>query len=376
MKATKTVHVITFATTFAAVIVAVLMATLISSCWHPAFDPVFSASEHTVSKLSLVSSFEVSNMQASSSGPALFFPRKSPNPIDGIWLLGTGGTGQDYVMTNLYCLGSLSVEASELYKHWSGEFAGGYYNYPMVMMQAGSEPGDPLEVSVLANKEQFWFAARFYESSAGSGKLKLDNAYPVIAGPGKILATGLSVQSPDSDYLFTIRHDDTTGEWVGAVRELSGWPLDPETVSSLSLPESLDPDGVHRPGFAARSDNKYYLSVIDASKSSRTFCWPEGLSGQPTELASLSAPLQAVLSDGNLLTDDGLRSSAFNAAGTLLYSFPSGSLRFIHERYDDILGEYIMVFTRNFFVGNAAGEGTLRIEVLEIPTARLLELAY
>lgn len=316
-------------------------------------------------------------MDSLSSGPGLFLPRRIANPTDGILLLGTGGEGNDYVKTAIFCLTAPSVQASTLLKYWTVEFEGGNHNNPMVMMQAGNDPVDALAISVLATKRPDWYASNFYESATKPGKLEQVLDPPLLlAGPGKLLGAGFPVLSPASDDLFTIHYDDVGGQWVGTLRELAHWPPAPETITPLILPASLSTDGVDRPGFAARHGSRYFLSLIDASKSSRTFCWPEELSSQPVELMHLSDPLQAVLSDGTLLTDDGMTSTAFDSSGKRQYAFSSGSLRFIHERYDDTLGAYVMVFTRNLFVRDGREQVRLRIEVLEIPTVRLSELAY
>lgn len=355
-----------------------LTASISLSCWHPPFDPDLSASQHTISRLSLASSFEVSGMSSSMSAPGVFIPARNAEPRDGVWLLMTGGAGGGNVMTSLFYLASQSEKASDLYKSWGGEFEGIQYGRPMVMMEAGIDAADPLYIRVLALKLPSWYAACFYESLTPRPSLKLQEDIIPIAEAKTMLGAGFSVQTSLIDNLFTVYFDAFGNEWVGATREVSTWPPVPgsELVSPLSLPSSLDPSTIDGPGFAAYQMGRYYLSLVDASGTSRTFCWPGSLSVAPTELTNLTDPLHSVLSDGTLITDDGMTMRTFDATGTPQYSFSSGSLRFIHERYDDTLGEYIAVFTRNYLVNSGGGLGTLRIEVFEIPTLRLKELAY
>ncbi len=147
----------------------------------------------------------------------------------------------------------------------------------------------------------------------------------------------------------------------------------------VTLPLTLATGSVQGIGFAARKGTDYYLSVTDSDSASRSFRWADGLDTAPVELDGVTAPLVAVTGDGTdtiLLSSDGLTMTAHDKDGTVRYSFPVGSLRFVHERYDTIGEQWLAVFIRTLFIRDQQNDnGTFSAQIFEIPVTKLGSLA-
>jgi hypothetical protein len=89
-------------------------------------------------------------------------------------------------------------------------------------------------------------------------------------------------------------------------------------------------------------------------------------------------PLIGALSDGRLLAEKDGIISVLDPDLNFLFKFPAGRLRFVHERYDNLIDfEMKVVFTRTIFARYSSHDdnGQLLVEVYEIPTASLEDLA-
>ena len=100
---------------------------------------------------------------------------------------------------------------------------------------------------------------------------------------------------------------------------------------------------------------------------------------EPVRYAEEYGPLiGALASDGRLLAEKDGIISVLDPDLNFLFKFPAGRLRFVHERYDNLIDfEMKVVFTRTIFARNNPhdSDGTLLVEVYEIPTASLEDLA-
>jgi len=95
----------------------------------------------------------------------------------------------------------------------------------------------------------------------------------------------------------------------------------------------------------------------------------------PTLLLPINRQLTGILSDGRLLADTGDRLYVYSADGTDSFMIPTGLLRFVHERTDGTV--WYSVFTRTVMIpGGKSDDGSeYLIEIYEIPTADLSDLA-
>jgi hypothetical protein len=182
--------------------------------------------------------------------------------------------------------------------------------------------------------------------------------------------------------MLMVYYDETAGEWKAS--ELSLPLLLPPpvlfTTETISMPTGFPaPTGLSI-GFAARKGSSWYVSLTEENGAIRTFRWTNNLAAIPVELTSIKAPLVAILNAApggtpTLLSSNGMSMTVYDENGTELYSFPAGSLRFVHERWDAAAGAWMAVFCRTIFIRSEKNDnGTLRTEVFEIPVSELSSL--
>jgi hypothetical protein len=209
-----------------------------------------------------------------------------------------------------------------------------------------------------------------------SSIINLAETVPPFAGAVSALGAGYAAE-PGLDTGFVIYRDTTTGFYHAVEFPYSsGNPtfLAPDTIN---VPSGLDPAGV---GFAACKGNSWYVSLTEENGAIRTFRWTNNLAAIPVELTSIKAPLVAILNAApggtpTLLSSNGMSMTVYDENGTELYSFPAGSLRFVHERWDAAAGAWMAVFCRTIFIRSEKNDnGTLRTEVFEIPVSELSSL--
>ncbi|HRZ89676.1 MAG TPA: hypothetical protein P5117_09365, partial [Spirochaetia bacterium] len=144
-------------------------------------------------------------------------------------------------------------------------------------------------------------------------------------------------------------------------------------VSDIQLP---DEELISIPGKAVELESGHiFLScgLIDGSRA--IYRWNGSSDPAPIRFSEIHGPLTGALSDSRLLAEkDGVLTVLDNNLKRL-FSFPSGRLRFVHERWDGT--RMISVFSRAVFVRTESGDdiGRLKVEVYEIPTADLHKLA-
>jgi len=362
-------------------LLAALLATLsATACWQPAFDPALSASALTTSKMSLVSTITVTGMQEYRSAPGIFLPRRVAAPKDGIWLHGSSLAPYEFESTSPWYMRTAS--AMELFSMWSQGFSAAPNGWPLARMSPAIDESTPLEALVVATKSPSWGAAWLYQTNVSPTSIALNDGSPILPGSTSLIAAGFATGSPITDSMLMVYYDETAGTWMAGELSLPV-PLSPP-VDFTTEPITMQPGFVAPPGlsigFAARKGTDYYLSVTDDGGVTTAFRWEDGLAVPPVKLAGVMDPLVAVLNaapDGTptLLASDGMTMSAYDEAGDFLYSFPAGSLRFVHERWDMTAGVWMAVFCRTMFIrGQNDDNGTLRTEVFEIPVSGLSSL--
>ncbi|MBU0928566.1 MAG: hypothetical protein KKA67_12510 [Spirochaetes bacterium] len=350
-----------------------LVAAAAASCWQPYFDPGASASQLSASRMTRISLLAVPETQRYQAERGMFLPRRSAAPTDGVWLQGADLAGREYATTNAYYLGQAS--SGSLFYSPGTSFKGDPYGEPIVRMKPAAVDSEPLEAMGMALDGSDWAAGRLYRPDTVSASILIGDTL-ALPTPSRLLGAGFAAAAPGSDSLFAAYFDESLAAWRAIDGDYAGWPLGALAPVPLTMPPGFNDSAVQGVGYAGRVGSDYYLCATTADGASRTFRWEGELSAAPAELASIKAPLVAVLSDGTLLARDGSAYQAYGPDGAILFAFPAGSLRFAHERYDAASSAYRSVFARQSFISNSYDDkGTLRIELFEIPTEELPGLA-
>lgn len=364
------------------IITAVLAATFAASCWQPSFDPELSASTITASKMLLVSTITVTGMNENRSAPGILLPRRVAKPTDGIWLHGSSLAPFEFESTSPWYM--KTAFSHELFNIWSQGFSAAPQGGPIARMSPAVDASTPLEALVVATKSPSWGAAWLYEITAPSHSIALSNDSPILPDHTTLLSAGFATDSPTSDSMLMVYFDDTAVAWkAGELLLPLPMPVPPPVtymIQPIKMPADIaTPTGLSI-GFAARKGSSWYVSVTQENGAIRTFRWTDTLSTLPMELTAIKAPLVAVLNAApggtpTLLSSNGMSMTAYDENGTELYSFPAGSLRFVHERWDTATGAWMAVFCRTIFIRSEKNDnGTLRAEVFEIPVENLSTL--
>jgi hypothetical protein len=331
---------------------------LAAACWLPSFDPDVSGSELTVRKLGEpVARFTLENIETDNAEAFWFLPQRMEVPLVG-------------VMNGLL----ISERGSSL----------GFYG---VGFQPGFDTGYLLP---LKDRRLNTYGPGFFAQMAPNGTSEASivaelptinnidvniSSFPGIPLPAGTITLGLgAVARPFPD---TTLFDLSLLNWSTTLAEPRYEVLDwlggqPSFVASLLIvfPDATD---VKVPGkflyFGATG--YFYLSCGLADGSRVIYRW-SGPAAVPIKYPENHGPLIGGLADGRLLAEkDGLLSVLDQDLG-LLFAFRSGSLSFVHERWDGL--QMITVFTRSLYVRENGGEGTLRVEIYEIPSSELYKL--
>ena len=362
------------------VITATLAAAVAASCWQPSFDPALSASTLASAKMDLVSTITVTDMQQHRAAPGLFLPRRVATPADGIWLHGNALAPYEFESTSPWYLKTASYY--ELFNIWSQGFSAAPQGLPIARMSPATIVSAPLQAIAVATKDSSWGGAWLYETNTPeSHSIALSNDSPILPDSTTLLAAGFATESPSSDSMLMVYYDETAETWKAGELMLP-LPLPPVAFSTqpITMPADIAvPTGLSI-GFAARKDNSWYVSLTQENGAIRTYRWTNSLNTLPVELTAIKAPLVAVLNAApggtpTLLSSNGMSMTAYDEDGTELYSFPVGSLRFVHERWDAAAGAWMAVFCRTIFISDQKDDnGTLRTEIFEIPVDELKTL--
>jgi hypothetical protein len=330
---------------------------LATACWLPSFDPDVSGSELTVRKLGEpVARFTLENIETDGAESFLFLSQRSEVPMTGLLIsergssLGFYGVGFQPGFDTGYML--------PLRDRRLNTYGPGYF--------AQMAPNGTSEASIVVD------LATINNIDVNS------SLFPGIPLPAGTITLGLgAVATPppfeNSVDLSLINWSTTLAE---PGYEVLDWPGGQPTFGASLLIEFPDATDVKVPGkflyFGATG--YYYLSCGLADGSRAIYRWP-GPAAVPTRFPEDHGPLIGGLADGRLLAEkDGLL-SVLNPDLGLLFAFRSGSLRFVHERWDAVDLKMITVFTRTLYARSGGSrEGTLRVEIYEIPSLELEKL--
>ncbi|PKL24189.1 MAG: hypothetical protein CVV47_10590 [Spirochaetae bacterium HGW-Spirochaetae-3] len=327
---------------------------LTASCWHPTFDPSISASELTIGKLGdPVLYFTVYGVNSYGMEDAWFAPQLTDIPTAGLLVLDIGAK-----------LGLRNVSIDAAYH------TGSTYYY--------DERSNSLGDAYLVQAAPDGTAAAFIVTDSGTGRyLDLTTWTPTDAtmattlgpfGIGSVALTGAN-QAALTCYTYPNVSDPqfSTVSWSSGAPDLSG------TTSMLFA----NAPAVSSPGRFLSAGGYYYLSCGLADGSRAAYRWSAPTILQPTRYPEDYGPLIGALSDGRLLAEKDGIVSVLGLDLNRLFSFPAGRLRFVHERYDATALLMKAVFTRSVFVrtSNHDDDGELLVEIYEIPTASLADLA-
>lgn len=328
------------------------LATMTASCWHPTFDPALSASELTVRKLGEPTlGFTVYGMDSHGMDDIWFVPQAVATPTVGLLVQDMGSR-----------LGLKGITINTLdhtgYSNYSDERNNALGDAYLVqaapdgssgaLIVTGPSSGTYLELTTWAPTAAT-MPPTLGQFGIGSVALASANqaalscfSYPAIMDPRYSYVSPWSSGAPDlTASIFTI------------------------TFSNAAM--------VSTPGRFLSAGGKYYLSCGQADGSRAIYYWSISPGFEPTGYAEDHGPLIGALSDGRLLAEEDQTITVLDSNLQELFSFPSGRLRFVHERYDGLAMQ--TVFTRSVYARDGGGDGELRVEVFEIPTANLAELA-
>jgi hypothetical protein len=108
---------------------------------------------------------------------------------------------------------------------------------------------------------------------------------------------------------------------------------------------------------------EYVAYIWDENDFSTTAYFPRRL--------PVTRRIVAVLTTGDILTEEDGRAYVYDPSGTELYSFPLGDLHFVYELYDPDRLQYRMIFTLPYLTAEDNGWWSLSFFVYSIPTADL-----
>ncbi|MDX9959049.1 MAG: hypothetical protein RBT68_11465 [Spirochaetia bacterium] len=329
---------------------------LATACWLPTFDPDVSGSELTVRKLGdPVAQFTLENFEADEAEAFWFLPQRLEVPMTGLLIsergssLGFYGVGFQPGFDTGYLLA--------LKDRRQNTYGPGYF--AQMAPNGTSEASIVAELPTINNIDVS--ISSFPEIPLAAGTITL--GFGAVARPGT------------ADYELSIVVWDATPPGPPFF-EMIGWFANQPAFTPAGPIVFPDASSVTVPGkflYSVGDFNYFYLScgLIDGTRA--IFRWSDIMMA-PVQFPEDHGPLIGGLADGRLLAEkDGLLSVLDQDLG-LLFAFRSGSLRFVHERWDAVDLKMITVFTRTLYVRKDGGEGTLRVEIYEIPSSELKKL--
>lgn len=340
-----------------ATLLVALVSALATSCWHPTFDPMLSASEVTVRRLGAPTEyFSIQDVQQWGMDNAWFLPPMVDLPTSGSLVSDMGDSLEfrQVWIDGINHTGSINTMIGFSVNNTHGD---GY------MVQSTTDGTDKAFIVASSNMGNYldWttyptgpIAATLGPFGIGAVAQAMTSqvslacfAYPAISNPQFIVYT-----------------------WTGNAAPGFGATI-PFNFSDASI--AMTPGRLLA---TTASTNFLYLSCGLSDGSRAIYRWdPPFTAAEPTRFPEDYGPLIGALSDGRLLAErDGII-TVLDADLQRLFKFPSGTLRFVHERYNGT--EMKVVFTRTIFLKTSTHDdkGTLHVEVYEIPTANLASLA-
>jgi len=344
-----------------------LAAISLVSCWHPAFDPEISGSEAVIRKLGAPTlQFSAEDVEGWEMEDAWFVP-VAANLAP---LIGTNGL-----------LARLEPDRIRFHPVWfDTSLSQGWPD-----MMNGSELWN-----VYGNRATIVMAPNGTANAVLIANPLNQSYINPLTSP-----TTVAVNFPPSMYTFGSGyvHDaginQATFTWIGLNAILQPLYSPPGSWMGGAAPgyggsnllQFDDYPYVSRPGVAlfvvslTYPAGCLYLSCGLSDGSRAIYRWTNPAVQQPSRFPEVYGPLVGALSDGRLLAKKDETLSVLDPDLQREFSFPSGKLKFVHERWDGTA--MISVFTRTVFVRTSRNDdrGRLDVEVYEIPTADLHKLA-
>ena len=211
--------------------------------------------------------------------------------------------------------------------------------------------------------------------------------------PPTVIAAGSSISPQDDAIGFDVQYFlgyaidlgyETYVEVKFNTNASSG--IDVATIATISSDFTLSPLPPDlRNVFYGHADstNLSYLSYWSAAEGKyKSYSWtPTLLAPPPADppdlkpLPGIRGRIDAVLSDGRLLSFDGGVCTVYGPAGFKLFDFPLGGLKFCYERQDSLDGQFKLYFSLAYWqYGRDEKPDQLYVEVYAIPTANLRNL--
>jgi hypothetical protein len=339
-------------------ICAILVTVLASSCWHPTFDPMLSASEITIRKLGEPKLyFTVETWDQNGIENAWFLPPKDEMPAVGLLAMDMGEKINFKLVSTIDPLnhtGSLNTFNNfETSNTMDDAYLVQAYpdGTPNALVTAKPAEGRSLTMSPLT-----------------SSAITLPST-TVPFGIGAVALAGTS-QASLSCFVYPAVDDPRY--------EIVTWDAGSPTFAATLPMTFSNAAQATIPGKFLAASSYLYLScgLSDGSRAIYRWVNPPAAS-EPSVFSEVHGPLIGALSDGRLLAERDGVISVLDAGLNRLFKFPAGTLRFVHERYDTIDLKMKAVFTRTSFAryNSHDSNGQLRIEIHEIPTADLVDLA-
>jgi hypothetical protein len=129
-------------------------------------------------------------------------------------------------------------------------------------------------------------------------------------------------------------------------------------------------------GHDPNTDTSYLSYWSGSERAYKSYSWtsftaPAGFKALP----GIKGPINAVLTNGQLLSFKDGACTVYNGDGSKLYRFPQGGLRFCYERYDTAAAKFKLYFSLAYWLyGSDEVDDRLFVEVYAIPTADLKDL--
>ncbi len=352
----------------AAAIVAAALLTV--SCWLPLFDPEVSASEKLAKKLgNPIISFTLEDVSRHLADDGWFVPERgdfeAALPFYGL-LVRT----EDFLVhcTPVSYYGDIGP--STWYDNEVFTIGNSFKKRPFVISS-----------SVLSNQILIFSnntTPVIFRNM--SDVISWDDGNPLPINGGVLGAGGVSITQALED-----SNDNRSWCYInsstGAVEYYTMYPYQSGYLNFLDPPQTelYFPylDSFFIPGTFLDMGIYLYLSCGMSDGSWAIYRWEKAFpSENPVRYPAVYGPVIAGLMDGRLLAFDGITTTVLSPDMKMLFSFPSGKLRFVHERYDSVNNESVCVFTRTAFLRNSNNDdrGKVRIEIFEFPASRLSEL--
>jgi hypothetical protein len=339
----------------------VLACALLVSCWHPLFDPEISASQVLANRLGdPVVSFTLEDVSHYYAQDAWFVPQRTEMSMESTNVYGMLIRVYRGSVIGSFVYAYPSSDYAYLNTYYSTEYENLMDEYPFIAAAPSSASYDVLCVST----NEYAVLWNPYTYSVSTASFSID----ALVGGGCIMDSSDETARLSLCYVLGLSlYYETIPSYS------SGDPGFTEPTTNLLIMPSLA--YLRTPGTFFDTGTYLYLSCGLSDGTDAIFRWEyaSASTSAPVRYPAAYGPIVAVLSDGRLMAYNGAITTVLSADMKKLFSFPSGTLRFVHERWNG--SQNICVFTRATFLRNHKDDqGSLKVEVFEIATADLAGL--